>query len=120
MSIFNTSSGLETISNYFKVVMTKEKKGIYFSAVPHGWEVNKILFWPDHLMHSQREKLRSAADSIPEETWTQLPCIVKTTNIKTFKEALLIEQKLTQCSDTDAEEEYVFLVNYFLLSLFFK
>lgn len=40
---------------YFKIVATKEKRGVYFTAVPHQWEKNKTLFWPEHLTHTQRE-----------------------------------------------------------------
>jgi hypothetical protein len=40
---------------YFKIVATKEKRGVYFTAVPHQWEKNKTLLWLEHLTHTQRE-----------------------------------------------------------------
>jgi hypothetical protein len=29
---------------YFKIVATKEKRGVYFTAVPHQWEKIKRFF----------------------------------------------------------------------------
>lgn len=88
----------------FKVVTTKEKNGIYFSVVPHLWEQNNILYWPEHLNHSRRESIRCDPSSTPEDNWSTFPCMVKFSGIKNFRDALQIERQLTDCSDTEAEE----------------
>ena len=87
----------------FKIVATLEKK-LYFTAVPHQWEKNKILYWPK-MSHSTREALRSDAASKPEDDWEEYSCTLKFQNIKTFKEALELEKQFTTCYNTDAEEE---------------
>jgi hypothetical protein len=89
--------------DYFKVVSTKEKRGIYFTVVPHQWEVDGVLWWPEHLPHSSREQLLSKTATAPEEKWIQYPCFLKCSGIINFKEALRVEKELTQCIDTDAE-----------------
>lgn len=91
--------------SFFKIVATQEKRGIYFTVVPHKWEQDKVLFWPKDLKYSERESLRADPDSTPDvETWEQFPCILKYNNILTFREGLDIEKKLTSCVDSDAEE----------------
>lgn len=89
----------------YKIVLTKEKRGIYFTAVPHKWEKEKYLFWPDKLTSGQINKLRSSISSDPEKTWGKYRCLVKCKNIKSFEEALSLEKQLTECTDTEAEEE---------------
>lgn len=91
----------------FKIVSTREKRGIYFTVVPYKWEANGILFWPDHISHSKREVLRSNMESTPDEGWAKYNCVVKCSGIPNFKDALKIEKQLTNCIDTDAEEQYV-------------
>lgn len=60
----------------FKIVATKEKRGVYFTAVPHQWENNKTLFWPEHLGQSQRELLRQDASSVPASAGAAASIIV--------------------------------------------
>lgn len=90
---------------FFKIVATREKRGVYFTAVPHQWEKNKTLFWPEHLAQTQRELLRQDANSAPEENWKHYSCILKCSKLKSFADSLNIEKQLTECLDTDAEEE---------------
>lgn len=82
---------------------TNEKRGIYFTAVPHKWEINKILYWPTSMRNSERKLLRSNPARVPESSWDQFSYILKLTNIKTFEEALRLEKQLTDCSDSEAE-----------------
>lgn len=88
----------------FKIVCTKEKKGICFCVVPYQWENNGILFWPEHLNFSQRENLRRNPLSVPEDTWSELECILKFSELENFKDAVTLEKQLTECVDADAEE----------------
>lgn len=88
----------------FKIVSTKEKKGICFCVVPDQWENDGTLFWPEHLSYSQREALRRNSTSCPEDDWSSLPCILKLTGLSNFKDALHFEKQFTECTDTDAEE----------------
>jgi hypothetical protein len=90
--------------DYFKVVSTKENRGIYLTVVPHQWEVDGVLWWPEDLTHSSRKQLRSNPATAPEEKWIQYPCFLKCSGIINFKEAQKVEKELTQCIDTDAKE----------------
>lgn len=88
----------------FKVVSTVEKDKKYITAVPHQWEQENTLYWPQHLNTAQRENLRANGASIYQKTWASLPCVVKCSNLETFKEALFLEEKLSLCMDTDGED----------------
>lgn len=81
----------------FKIVATEEKRGVYFTEVPHKCEKNNILYWPPHhIKFSEREALRCDTLSIPNSTWTKIP------TIQTFNEVLDLEKN---CANTDAEED---------------
>lgn len=99
------------------MVATKEKKGVYFTTVPHKWEASQLLYWPEQMKHSDRERLRANAGSSPEEDWSTFPCIVKLKNIFSFEEGLKLEKQLTDCSDTEAEERKHLLSTYAILIL---
>ncbi|CAH0562873.1 unnamed protein product [Brassicogethes aeneus] len=84
------------------VVAFKEKKGTSICAVPSLW-VQKVgtknyVYWPK----SNVTKLRQIAGSVPEETWDNYECIIKKTQIKTYKEALIWESVLIE-ANTDEE-----------------
>lgn len=88
----------------FKVVSTIEKMGVCFTAVPHQWECNGTLFWPEHLTNKNRNSLRSDCASVPSENWKNYDCVLKVKDISTFTAALGIEKQLSEFSDTEQEE----------------
>lgn len=65
------------------------------------------LYWSTHLKLKDWKKLRAGATSLPEENWEIFDCILKYSYILTFKEALEIEQKLSQCSETEALKSFL-------------
>lgn len=87
----------------FRVVRTLEKNRQLFSAVPHQWESNNILFWPDHLKLNKLQTARADGKSRPTAEWNQYPCVVKCSNIENFVDALSLEKQCSNC-DTDGEE----------------
>lgn len=88
----------------FKVVCTEESGEKLISAVPYSWECNNILRWPRNKLIIK--KMRKDPYSKPEEDWFSFQCTVKSSNIKTFQEASIIEKSLAAFSDTESETRY--------------
>lgn len=88
----------------FKIVTTRERGMIFFTAVPSAWESGNILKWPENIRHSERESLRKDPESVPENFWASYECVVKLSNISNFTEALTLEKLFSKCADSDAEE----------------
>ena len=88
----------------FKLVVTKERAGLFYTAVPSYWENNGQLYWPTHLKTRELDKLRADANSKPEQNWTHLDCSVKAV-ADSFLEGRRLEKVFTDFSDTEAEEQ---------------
>lgn len=88
----------------FKVVQTMERGRLRLTAVPDRWEQNGILFWPK----TKQEKLRRQENCDPDSTWTTINCIVKRTNLRTFKDAENEIDIMSDRSDTETDNEHRF------------
>lgn len=89
----------------FKVVQTMERGRLRLTAVPDRWEQNGTLFWPKN----KQEKLRRQENCDPDETWTTINCIVKRTNLRTFKDAENEIDVMSDRSDTETDNEHRFV-----------
>uniref|UniRef100_A0A6P7FED9 Uncharacterized protein LOC114329250 n=1 Tax=Diabrotica virgifera virgifera TaxID=50390 RepID=A0A6P7FED9_DIAVI len=89
-------------SQYFKVVHVLKTGEI--EPVPHQWEVNGTLYWPQNV-HLVR-KFQSKVDSVPDKrTWKTYSCSVKETNIPLFMYASASCQKFIDAGTTATEDE---------------
>lgn len=88
----------------FKVVQTMERGRLRLTAVPDQWEQNGTLFWPKN----KQEKLRRQENCNPDQTWTTINCIVKRTNLRTFKDAENEIDAMSDRSDTETDNEHRF------------
>ena len=88
--------------DYFKIVAVLKKRGssssLDYSYVPHKWEENGILYWPNNNLTS----LRNDASTKPQIDWKQYKCKVKKSQIFGLEEAQLWEEEYV-ASGTDAE-----------------
>lgn len=82
----------------FKIVATRSRRGTEISLCPSAWEQAGILAWPPKNV----TRLQAIGSSEPEETWAKFDCVVKKTNIPSYKEALYWEK---QIQNVDTEEE---------------
>lgn len=87
----------------YVVVCTNERRGMCYTAVPAAWVSGNTLFWPN-ITSIKRELLRADKNSIPDDKWVQYKCEIKVAGIETFQEALEVEKKLSDCTDTEEEE----------------
>ncbi|XP_055697101.1 uncharacterized protein LOC129798138 [Phlebotomus papatasi] len=82
----------------YKIVKTIERGKVFIAACPSAWEIEGNLFWPNKNV----TKYRQDPNSIPGKDWKLFKCVVKTENIATFEEALVIEKSLIS---VETEEE---------------
>lgn len=55
-------------------------------------------------------RMMSKIDSVPDiATWKKAPCRIRRGEFKTYNDAILYEEELSQITDTESEEKYVFL-----------
>lgn len=92
-----------TTNDYFKIVAVLKKRAggvssVSYSFIPHKWESEGNLFWPQ----SNLSKLRSDPTTEPQSDWKIYKCKVKKTNIIGLEEAELWEEEFVN-SGTDAE-----------------
>lgn len=85
----------------FKIVQTIERGRSVLTAVPYEWESNGILCWP-----KKYEKLRRIEDSKSEPNWKKINCIVKRSNLHSFREAELEIDAMSSYSDTENDNEH--------------
>lgn len=80
----------------YKIVQTIENGKALLTAVPSQWEKEGVLQWPK----KKFEKLRKNEESLPNEKWIMMNCIVKRTNL-TLQEA---EDEINDmCKNSDTE-----------------
>lgn len=105
----------------FKLVKTIERNGSNVIVVPEHWEKNNILYWPTHLSHIQREKLRADSGSKPDAGWTKQNCVTKMQNVHTFSEALQYEKQFAEATAQPKVEDELSAIrfqNEFLIEKF--
>lgn len=88
----------------FKIVLTKEKGSEMVCAVPSSWESNGVLSWPRVGRQTQLERLRSDAKSFPDGQWRKMKCKIKVDGIRSFEEALKLEELYASFQATEDEE----------------
>lgn len=90
----------------FKIVAVLKRRGnsstVEYSYVPHNWEQNETLYWPQNNLTS----LRADPSTTPLEDWKTYKCKVKKKNICGIEEAELWEGEYVSCG-TDVEDRYV-------------
>lgn len=88
----------------FKIVSTREKGKDFLSVVPHLWENNGVLKWPEAKQISEAAFKAMSVDgsSQPMVDWKAHQCTLKRHSLPTYKEAVEISKKMGFNSDTDA------------------
>lgn len=84
----------------FKIVQTKDKDFTELSIVPSDWEAKGKLFWPQKNVKN-RSRLIKDDRSKPSPEWDIVSCVVKRTNILTYKEAVDEIKIMEGHTDTD-------------------
>lgn len=93
------------MEGHFKTIAFINKKGksstMQYSFVPHLWEKNGIISWPNSDLRREREN----PNSVPQSQWFQYKGVVKKDNIYGLDEAVLWEEQFLNGPNTDAEEK---------------
>lgn len=89
----------------FHIVQTKKNQALYLEAIPSRWVTynekhQAISWWPKTNLRNLIEQ----ENSVPDETFYSVPCVVKRLSISTKKEADEMIVIMSNQSDTDNNE----------------
>lgn len=88
----------------FKIVSTRAKGKFFLSVVPHKWENNGVLKWPEGSQISAVAFKAMLMDgtSQPMVDWKEHTCTLKRHSLLTYNEAVQLSKTMGFESDTDA------------------
>lgn len=86
----------------FKIVQTRERNRTLLSIVPHLWEKDNKLYWPNagEIKRREFEALMKDGHSSPLHHWKLYPCRKKKENL-TYDQAVHMTKMMSDQSDTD-------------------
>lgn len=89
----------------FKIVQTRERNRTLLSIVPHLWEKDNKLYWPNagEIKRKDFEVLMKDGNSAPLSNWKLYPCRRKKENL-TYDQACHFTKIMSDQSDTDESE----------------